>query len=172
MAHTEFRRRCPGGAPDASFIDGVIAAIRSGGPDGRTTVELQQWISRRKHRELRATLQHLLDTGTRLRHATAISRPSPNNMAVDRIRTDAGPGEAVTRNPHPMKDDQMRMRHRLPNRRSSTTFDFEFSSMKFTATVSYFEDGTLGEIFLMNHRNGSHADAVAKDSAIVCSIAL
>ncbi len=71
-----------------------------------------------------------------------------------------------------MNDKQMNVRHRPPNRRSSTTFDFEFNGMKFTATVSYFDDGRLGEIFLMNHRNGSHADAVAKDSAIVCSIAL
>jgi hypothetical protein len=62
----------------------------------------------------------------------------------------------------------MMVRQCLPSRRNSTTFDFEHISMRFTATVSYFHDGRL----LTNHRNGSHADAVAKDSAIVCSIAL
>jgi hypothetical protein len=33
-------------------------------------------------------------------------------------------------------------------------------------------DGRLGEIFLGNHRADSHADACAKDSAILASVAL
>jgi hypothetical protein len=63
-------------------------------------------------------------------------------------------------------------RLRLPNRRASRSFDFEHAGMKFTATVSYFGDGRLAEIFLQNHKNGSQSDAIAKDSAVVCSIAL
>ncbi len=64
-------------------------------------------------------------------------------------------------------------RLRLPNRRNSTTFDFECGVHHYTATVSYFP-GTnqLAEIFLGNGRAGSDVDAAAKDSAVVASIAL
>jgi ribonucleoside-diphosphate reductase alpha chain len=63
-------------------------------------------------------------------------------------------------------------RHRLPNRRRSESFGFECNGLKYTATVSWFDDGRLGEVFLGNHRADSHADACAKDSAILASIAL
>jgi ribonucleoside-diphosphate reductase alpha chain len=61
---------------------------------------------------------------------------------------------------------------RLPNRRQSETFGFECGGLRYTATVSWFPDGRLGEIFLGNHRADSHADACARDSAILVSIAL
>jgi hypothetical protein len=63
-------------------------------------------------------------------------------------------------------------RRRLPNRRFSETFTLEAQGMKFMATISRFDDGTLAEIFLSNHKAGSHADANACDAAVVCSIAL
>jgi hypothetical protein len=63
-------------------------------------------------------------------------------------------------------------RCRLPNRRASESFDFELAGMRFTATISRYADGQLGEIFLTNHKNGSQSDANARDSAVVCSIAL
>jgi hypothetical protein len=63
-------------------------------------------------------------------------------------------------------------RQRLPNRRRSESFGFECNGLKYTATASWFDDGRLGEIFLGNHRADSHADACAKDSAILASIAL
>jgi hypothetical protein len=44
--------------------------------------------------------------------------------------------------------------------------------VRFTATVSRFADGRLAEIFITNHKSGSDADTAARDSAIVCSIAL
>src|SRR4029077_17567408 len=64
-------------------------------------------------------------------------------------------------------------RSRLPNRRASTSFNFECGPHSYIATVSYFP-GTdhLAEIFLGNGRAGSDIDAAAKDSAVVCSIAL
>jgi hypothetical protein len=64
------------------------------------------------------------------------------------------------------------MRERLPNRRHSETFGFECSGLNYTGTASWFEDGRLGEIFLGNHRADSHADACAKDAAILASLAL
>jgi hypothetical protein len=63
-------------------------------------------------------------------------------------------------------------RRRLPNRRSSITFDFEVSGLHYTATESRFADGRLGEVFLSNHKSNSAADVAARDAAITCSIAL
>jgi hypothetical protein len=63
-------------------------------------------------------------------------------------------------------------RQRLSNRRPSEHFSFECAALRYTATVSRFPDGRIGEIFISNHKSGSHADTAAKDSAVVCSIAL
>jgi hypothetical protein len=63
-------------------------------------------------------------------------------------------------------------RQRLPNRRGSTTFDFEVVGLLYTATVSYFADGGIAELFLSNHKNGSAADTAARDAAVAFSIAV
>src|ERR1700746_2133046 len=64
-------------------------------------------------------------------------------------------------------------RGRLPNRRASTSFNLKSGPQGYLAPVSIFP-GThhLAEIFLGNGRAGSDIDAAAKDSAVVCSIAL
>src|SRR6516162_5407919 len=64
------------------------------------------------------------------------------------------------------------LRTRLPNRRESSTFGFQCGAHHYVATVSYFQNGELAEIFIGNGRAGSHVDAAAKDSAVVASIAL
>ena len=64
------------------------------------------------------------------------------------------------------------VRDRLPNRHASLNFSFECNGLHYSATASWFDDGRLGEIFLGNHRADSHADACAKDTAILASIAL
>jgi hypothetical protein len=66
----------------------------------------------------------------------------------------------------------MSARNRLPNRRPAETFGVECHGLKYTATISRFEDGRLSEIFLSNHKSGSQSDANARDSAVVCSLAL
>ena len=63
-------------------------------------------------------------------------------------------------------------RERLPNRRGCETFAFQCGGMNYAATISLFDDGRLAEIFLTNHKIGSDADAAARDSAVVCSIAV
>jgi hypothetical protein len=63
-------------------------------------------------------------------------------------------------------------RNRLPHRRASTTFSFECNSLAYSATVSHYPNGDLAEIFISNSKAGSHSDSAAKDSAVVCSIAL
>ena len=45
-------------------------------------------------------------------------------------------------------------RERLPNRRASETFNFEVDGLRYSATVSRFADGLIGEIFVGNHRFG------------------
>jgi ribonucleoside-diphosphate reductase alpha chain len=66
----------------------------------------------------------------------------------------------------------MTARERLANRRASETFNLTANGLSYRATVSRFDDGRIAEIFLSNHKTGSHADTAAKDSAVVCSIAL
>ena len=66
----------------------------------------------------------------------------------------------------------MMERNRLPNRRHSETFNLECSGLRYTATIGFFSDDQIGEIFLSNHRADSHADACARDAAILASLAL
>jgi hypothetical protein len=63
-------------------------------------------------------------------------------------------------------------REKLPNRRASESFTFECNNLHYAATISRYADGRLAEIFLSNCKAGSHSDAAAKDSGVVCSIAL
>lgn len=66
----------------------------------------------------------------------------------------------------------MSERQRLPNRRASRQITFEANGLRYTATASFFPDCRLAEVFLSNAKAGSHSDSAAKDSAVVCSIAL
>jgi hypothetical protein len=66
----------------------------------------------------------------------------------------------------------MTARSRLPNRRASETFSLECAGLTYTATVSRFADGRIGEIFLSNHKTDSAADVNARDAAIVTSLAI
>ena len=63
-------------------------------------------------------------------------------------------------------------RMRLLNRRPAETFDLQAGGLRYTCTIGRFPDGRLAEIFLANHRCDSDADTAARDSAIVCSLAL
>ena len=63
-------------------------------------------------------------------------------------------------------------RRRLPNYRRAETLDLACNGMRFTATFSRFEDGSAAEVFLSNHKAGSHADVHARNSAIAASLAL
>jgi hypothetical protein len=63
-------------------------------------------------------------------------------------------------------------RERLPNRRACESFSFELDGLHFTATVSHFADGRVGELFLNNHKLGNQSDTNARDAAILLSFAL
>ena len=42
----------------------------------------------------------------------------------------------------------------------------------YTATIGRYADGTVGEIFLQNHKPGSQSDSNARDAAVASSLAL
>ncbi len=63
-------------------------------------------------------------------------------------------------------------RRRLPDRRGSMTFTLQAGGLSFTATVSQFDDGEPGEIFLQDHKADSTAGIMASDAAIAASLAL
>jgi len=63
-------------------------------------------------------------------------------------------------------------RRRLENRRVSTNFELEVAGLRYTATVSFYPDGHLGELFLGNHKANSTADTNARDAAIAFSFAV
>jgi hypothetical protein len=66
----------------------------------------------------------------------------------------------------------MTARERLPDRRASTVFDFEVGGLRYTATVSRYADGRIGELFLSNRKTNSRADVAARDAAIAFSFAV
>ena len=66
---------------------------------------------------------------------------------------------------------QVSGRERLLNRRPSETFDFRCGCGTYTATISLFADNGVAEIFLSNNKAGSHLDHLARDAAILASIA-
>jgi hypothetical protein len=63
-------------------------------------------------------------------------------------------------------------RKRLPNRRLAETFTLEVGGLAYTCTVGRFPDGSIGELFLNNHKSNSAADTNARDAAITFSIAI
>ena len=63
-------------------------------------------------------------------------------------------------------------RRSLQNRRHSENFTFELGGLRFTATVSRFDDGRIAEVFLSNHKAGNQSDTNARDCAILLSFAL
>ena len=66
----------------------------------------------------------------------------------------------------------MTARERLPDRRRSESLTFELDGLRFTATLSRYQDGRIGELFLNNHKSGNQSDTNARDAAIVLSFAL
>jgi hypothetical protein len=63
-------------------------------------------------------------------------------------------------------------RQHLPNRRSSTLFDFTPMGMKFTGSISRDADGNVAELFLDNHKQGSAIGTLVRDAAIILSFAV
>lgn len=66
----------------------------------------------------------------------------------------------------------MTLRACLSNRREHETLEFYHGDLGFTLGVGRYEDGRLAEVFISAHKTTTATEAVARDAAIVLSIAL
>ena len=64
------------------------------------------------------------------------------------------------------------MRLVLPQRRHAETFTVVHRDQTFVVTIGYFPDGTAGEVFVDVAKSGNDLAHIARDAAIVVSIAL
>ena len=64
------------------------------------------------------------------------------------------------------------MRRVLPQRRAAVTFDLRFWSQLFTVTVGFYADGTPGEVFIDGCKTGNDIESIARDAAVLLSLAL
>jgi ribonucleoside-diphosphate reductase alpha chain len=64
------------------------------------------------------------------------------------------------------------MRNVLPQRRASETFEVEHGSKRCAVTVGFYGDGSLGEVFVTAPKAGSELEAIARDGAVLLSIAI
>ena len=65
-------------------------------------------------------------------------------------------------------------RHALPMRRATETFEVAFGGLKESHVVSvgYYENGGIGELFVTGGKSGEMIQAIARDAAILMSLAL
>lgn len=68
----------------------------------------------------------------------------------------------------------MTARRELPQRRYAETFEINFGGIdqNYEVTVGYYKDGTLGEVFINFGKSGMQAEAIARDGAVLLSMAL
>jgi hypothetical protein len=69
------------------------------------------------------------------------------------------------------------MRERLPARRACLVVGFDHRSswgtpIPYTATIGFFDDGRIGEVFVDGKMRSSEGGALAADAAVLISIAL
>jgi len=64
------------------------------------------------------------------------------------------------------------MRRILPRRRAAETFNLRFWNQPFTVTVGFYADGTPGEVFIDGGKTGNDIESIARDAAVLLSIAL
>lgn len=68
----------------------------------------------------------------------------------------------------------MTSRNVLPNRRAGENFELRHGGQTtpFVITLGRYPDGRVGEVFIAGSKSGSAFDAVARDGAILLSLAL
>jgi hypothetical protein len=73
-----------------------------------------------------------------------------------------------------LKEKAMTERKALPMRRVCETFDVAFGGLikSHTVSVGYYPDGTPGEVFINGGKSGEQVEAIARDFAVVLSMAL
>jgi hypothetical protein len=65
-------------------------------------------------------------------------------------------------------------RRTLPQRRACETFEISFGGLarSHTITLGFYEDGGLGEVFINGGKSGEAVEAIARDGAVILSLAL
>jgi hypothetical protein len=68
----------------------------------------------------------------------------------------------------------MTHRRALPQRRASESFDLDFGGLAraHTITIGFYDDGTIGEVFINGGKSGEQVEAIARDAAVILSLAL
>lgn len=68
----------------------------------------------------------------------------------------------------------MTARRALPMRRSCETFELAYGGFdrRHAITLGYFADGTVGEVFINGGKSGEQVEAIARDGAVLLSLAL
>jgi hypothetical protein len=66
------------------------------------------------------------------------------------------------------------VREALPQRRRSESFNLNWGGFKqdYAITIGYYDDGRIGEVFITGAKSGTPVESIARDSAVVLSIAL
>ncbi len=63
-------------------------------------------------------------------------------------------------------------RERLPNRRQTETFEIRAGYQVYTASIGFYPDGRIGEVFLAGAKVGTDTDVAVKDAAILLSMGI
>ena len=68
----------------------------------------------------------------------------------------------------------MTERNALPMRRHCETFEIDFGGLRksHVITVGYYDEGNIGEVFINGGKSGEQVEAIARDGAVLLSIAL
>jgi hypothetical protein len=66
----------------------------------------------------------------------------------------------------------MSMRSVLPNRRASETFEVRHLGQRVIVTTGFYSNGRIGEAFVSAPKVGSNMEAIARDAAVLLSIAI
>ena len=68
----------------------------------------------------------------------------------------------------------MTIRRVLPQRRACESFDLDFGGLAraHTITIGFYDDGTIGEVFINGGKSGEQIEAIARDAAVILSLAL
>ena len=64
------------------------------------------------------------------------------------------------------------MRRVLPQRRAAETVNMRFWNQLFTVTVGFYADGNPGEVFIDSCKTGNDIESIARDAAVLLSLAL
>ena len=70
--------------------------------------------------------------------------------------------------------NEVTQRRPLPMRRRCETFQIAFGGLakRHTVSIGYYDDGTPGEVFIDGGKSGELIEAIARDGAVILSMAL